>query len=265
MAGDWIKMRGNLWDDPRVAAIVDATESSEAAVIGGLYWLWAAADQHTEDGFMPGLSMRQIDRKTGVSGLGAALSAVGWIAEADGGILIARFEEHNGASAKRRCMEAKRKGSVRKVSASHADKLQTKSGHHAELEKEIEKELTEPKGSGAAAPVDPIWGAGLAFLIRKGLPEKSARSLLGRLRQTCGEPETACLLIDAEAQDISDPAPWLLAGAAKRKARAGPAPSKTLSAIQTLQGLKHANVDSRFDSGRADPLALPLAGQDSGG
>lgn len=79
MVGDWIKMRSNLWDDPRIARLVDLTDSSEAAVIGGLYWLWATADLHTADGFMPGLSCRQIDRKTGVLGLGQALVDIGWI------------------------------------------------------------------------------------------------------------------------------------------------------------------------------------------
>lgn len=108
MAGDWIKMRGNLWDDPRVGAIVDATESTEAAVIGALYWLWATADQHTEDGCMPGLTLRQIDRKTGVPGFAAAIVAIGWISESPTGIVIAKFEEHNGTSAKKRAVTAKR-------------------------------------------------------------------------------------------------------------------------------------------------------------
>jgi hypothetical protein len=72
MAGDWIKMRTNLWDDPRVAGLVDRTDSSEAAVVGALYWLWATADQHSSDGLMPGLTIRTLDRKTGVVGLGAA-------------------------------------------------------------------------------------------------------------------------------------------------------------------------------------------------
>ncbi|UAN04399.1 hypothetical protein [Achromobacter mucicolens] len=108
MAGDWIKMRSNLWDDPRIARLVDLTDSSEAAVIGGLYWLWATADQHTADGFMPGLSCRQIDRKTGVQGLGQALVDIGWIeADADG-VSIVNFEDHNGASAKKRAQTAKR-------------------------------------------------------------------------------------------------------------------------------------------------------------
>ena len=108
MAGEWLKMRTNLWDDPRVTKLCDLTEQSEAAVIGGLYWLWAMADEHTENGVLPGLTLRSIDRKTGVAGLGAALVAIGWVADHPEGIRIVKFEEHNGFSAKKRCSTAKR-------------------------------------------------------------------------------------------------------------------------------------------------------------
>jgi hypothetical protein len=131
MAGDWIKMRGNLWDDPRVAHLCDITGQSEAPVIGALYWLWAAADQHTETGIMPGLTLRQIDRKTGVQGFGQALCDVGWLADHPEGVRIIGFEQHNGASAKRRCSDAQRKASVRNVSASDADKCRTDCGQNA--------------------------------------------------------------------------------------------------------------------------------------
>lgn len=108
MAGDWIKMRGNLWDDPRVSKLCDMTDRGEAEVIGALYWLWATADQHTENGIMPGLTLRQIDRKTGVQGFGAALLAIGWLADHPEGVRIVKFEEHNGSSAKKRAITAKR-------------------------------------------------------------------------------------------------------------------------------------------------------------
>ena len=108
MAGDWIKMRTNLWDDPRVSRICDITGLAEAQVIGGLYWLWATADEHTEDGHMPGLSTRQIDRKTGCPGLGAALIEIDWLSESVGGVTLIDFEQHNGTSAKKRCQTAKR-------------------------------------------------------------------------------------------------------------------------------------------------------------
>lgn len=124
MAGDWIKMRGNLWDDPRVARLCDMTDESEAAVIGGLYWLWATADQHTEDGIMPGLSLRQIDRKTGVKGLGDALVAIGWLEDNPDGVRIINFEEHNGTSAKKRAVTAKRVANHRSGNADSANDTQ---------------------------------------------------------------------------------------------------------------------------------------------
>lgn len=149
MAGDWIKMRGNLWDDPRVSRLCDLTDQSEAAIVGGLYWLWATADQHTEDGVMPGLTLRQIDRKTGVPGLGQALCDIGWLADHPDGVRIINFEEHNGSSAKRRATDAQRKANSRSVSAPDADKTRTDDGQNAPLlgareEKRREEEIPAP-------------------------------------------------------------------------------------------------------------------------
>ncbi len=159
MAGDWIKMRGNLWDDPRVAKLCDLTGQSEAAIIGGLYWLWATADQHTEDGCMPGLTLRQIDRKTGIQGFGAGLCAIGWLRDDEQGVVLAKFEEHNGTSAKRRCTDAQRKANSRNVSASYADIPPTAYGQEApslgarEEKRREEKDLGRAT-SGSAPEVD---------------------------------------------------------------------------------------------------------------
>ena len=164
MAGDWIKMRGNLWDDPRVSKLCDLTDQSEAAIVGALYWLWAAADQHTEDGLMPGLTLRQIDRKTGVQGFGAALCQIGWLEDNPDGVRIVNFEDHNGTSAKRRCTDAQRKANVRNVSASDADKQRTESGQKTpnlgareEESREEEKTVGAPSAKsprGTALPKD---------------------------------------------------------------------------------------------------------------
>ncbi len=108
MAGEWIKVRTNLWNDPRVSQLCDQTKSPEAMIVGGLYWLWATADEHTETGLMPGLSVGAIDRKTGITGFGAALVDIGWVLDTPAGIILARFDEHNGASAKQRAQTAKR-------------------------------------------------------------------------------------------------------------------------------------------------------------
>jgi len=108
MAGEWIKMRTNLWDDPRVSCLCDLTGCAEAPVIGGLYWLWATADDHSADGILNGLTLAAIDRKTGVNNLGSALMQIGWIEETTAGICIVKFDDHNGASAKSRAQTAKR-------------------------------------------------------------------------------------------------------------------------------------------------------------
>jgi hypothetical protein len=170
MAGDWIKMRGNLWDDPRVGRIADMTDAGEAAVIGGLYWLWASADQHTEDGLMPGLSLRRIDSKTGIKGFGAALVAIGWISDHEDGIQILKFEEHNGVSAKKRCQTAKR---VAAFKAGNADLGEGNAGSVTgslpvrDLEKEIEeeKDISPSLRSGESTETAP-----------PALPEKASKA-----------------------------------------------------------------------------------------
>jgi len=224
MAGDWIKMRGNLWDDPRVARLVDLTDSTEAAIVGALYWLWATADQHTENGVMPGLTLRQIDRKTGVKGFAEALCAIGWIVDHPDGISITNFEEHNGASAKRRSEDAKRKANVRK----EADKDRTDSGipadilgRVAELEKELEREKEKNKDSVAIAtgdkspkltdPDDIIFGYGVPMLTNAGTSEKQARSFLGGLRKNHGDDALIDKLRECAKAKPLQPLEWLAA------------------------------------------------------
>ena len=207
MAGDWIKMRGNLWDDPRVSKLCDLTDQSEAAIVGALYWLWAAADQHTEDGLMPGLTLRQIDRKTGVQGFGAALCQIGWLEDNPDGVRIVNFEDHNGTSAKRRCTDAQRKANVRNVSASDADKQRTESGQKTpnlgareEKRREEDKEAIasssasaqptcddEPDDGVPPCPFDPLidlYEAALPVLptVRRSLFAKGANGKALRAR-----------------------------------------------------------------------------------
>ncbi|UZZ12423.1 DnaT-like ssDNA-binding domain-containing protein [Ectopseudomonas mendocina] len=192
MAGEWIKMRTNLWDDPRVSHLCDLVDQPEAMVVGALYWLWSMADEHSEDGLLPGLTLRAIDRKTGVAGIGQALVQIGWLAEVEGGVEVVKFAEHNGASAKRRCQDAQRKAAARNVSASEADKKQTGTG--AREEKRILKPshtAREAQPEGDSTPADPDapfamtlqWEPDpdrlktLAF--RAGLPQQAVADALG--------------------------------------------------------------------------------------
>lgn len=181
MAGDWIKMRGNLWDDPRVMRLCDLTGSSEAAIIGGLYWLWATADQHSTDGILAGLSLRSVDRKTGIQGFGDALISIGWVEDHPEGIHLIRFDEHNGASAKTRATTAKRVAKFKSANATivteaaegNADTVtSTLAVRYLEKEKEKEKEIKNNTPDKPAAPLR------AADLVDLGVGEQIAKDFL---------------------------------------------------------------------------------------
>ncbi|MFY1052358.1 DnaT-like ssDNA-binding domain-containing protein [Ectopseudomonas khazarica] len=193
MAGEWIKMRTNLWDDPRVSHLCDLVDQPEAMVVGALYWLWSMADEHSEDGVLPGLTLRAIDRKTGVAGIGAALVQIGWLAEVDGGVGVVKFGEHNGTSAKRRCQEAQRKANARNVSASDADKTPPPCGAREE-KRRVKPSLTprddsqpdsNPKPEDPDAPFamtlewQPDPDRLKALVFRAGLSPKACEGALG--------------------------------------------------------------------------------------
>jgi hypothetical protein len=185
MAGDWIKMRSNLWDDPRVSKLCDLLECGEAQIVGALYWLWSTADQHTEDGVLQGMSLRQIDRKTGVPGFAQGLIDIGWLSEHADGLEVARFEEHNGTTAKKRAVTAKRvanhrgkddvtqaalQGGELGKEEDEADVTQEAlAREEKEKEKEKEKRNTSPTDLSAAKP-PPCPHKAILGLYAKHLP-----------------------------------------------------------------------------------------------
>lgn len=164
---NWIKMRGNLWDDPRVAKICDDTGKREAEVIGGLYWLWSMADEQTDDGTLIGLSTATIDRKTGIKGFGEAVLSIGWIEQLPDGLMIVRFEEHNGASAKRRAGMAKASSKYRGSSSSRHHSTMTAGCRGDDLD----------KNRIDISPIVPANGDTQADLIDRNLHLNRARML----------------------------------------------------------------------------------------
>lgn len=175
-------MRSNLWDDPRIGRLCDITGSSEATVIGALYWLWANADQHSEDGSITELTLRQIDRKTGIAGFGDALCAIKWLAELSDGVRIIRFEEHNGSSAKKRAMTGKRVADHRSHNApvTH-DALQN---DNASVTGALTRE--EKKKSKSHTPHTPLSGGNGEETV-PGKPAKKAALSLKSFLESCKE------------------------------------------------------------------------------
>jgi hypothetical protein len=126
MAGDWIKMRMNLRTHPKVVRIASALKADKFRIVGGLHAVWSLADEHTEDGSLPGYTLAALDDSIGWPGFSAAMKNVEWLIEEPQRLVLPRFDEHNGASAKRRAQDAERKRNDRKTSAPDADTKRTR-------------------------------------------------------------------------------------------------------------------------------------------
>ena len=85
---------------------------------------------------------------------------------------------------------------------------------------------TETNVSGVSAgpdpgDPDPIFGDGLGFLVAKGVPERGARSFLGKMRKEVKDDLVVVeLLVKAQQAEIVDPVSWLRE-AARRRMSAG--------------------------------------------
>lgn len=121
MAGDWIKMRVDLRDDPAVFKLADLLAIDELHVIGCLYSFWAWCDKHAVDGHVDAATSRLIDKVSGRSGFADAMVEVGWLSVTGTGILIPNFERHNGESAKERNLKNARQARWRASKTSNVD------------------------------------------------------------------------------------------------------------------------------------------------
>lgn len=99
-----------------------------------------------------------------------------------------------------------------------------------------------PDGTGVPPLDDPVkrlWLDGVALLTGAGSDEKSARSLLGKLRKQHGDVAVLEAVTKAKTEAVVDPVPWLmktvpaLAAQAKVNGHAGPViPERTYSSQQ---------------------------------
>lgn len=120
MAGDWIKMRTDLEDDPAVIGIAAAVERSEPEVVGLLHRLWCWANRHTTDGKAAGITARWVDKYVGLSGFANAMASQSWLIIAADSISFPDFGKHNGESAKSRAQNSLRQRASRERRASVA-------------------------------------------------------------------------------------------------------------------------------------------------
>ncbi|WP_443696247.1 Pyocin large subunit-like protein [Pseudomonas sp.] len=151
MAGDWIKMRIELQTHPKVFRMVSALNADRLRIIGGLHIAWSIFDVHCDDGVLVGYSIEAMDAVVGWPGFTQAMIDVEWAAvNSAGSLVMPRFDEHNGTSAKRRANDNERKRNARKeasdasMSASDADKNRTREEKRREENKHQDQKTSSP-------------------------------------------------------------------------------------------------------------------------
>jgi hypothetical protein len=104
MAGDWLKMRHDLGDDPAVIRIAAACRIDEDSVVGKLHRIWSWVDRHTTEGQADGLGMDWVDRTVRCPGFAVEMVRVGWLEETSQGLSFPRFDRHCSDTAKARAL-----------------------------------------------------------------------------------------------------------------------------------------------------------------
>jgi hypothetical protein len=183
MAGDWIKMRTALANDPAVIAIALDLDKSEFEVVGMLHHLWSWADSQSQDGHVKRVTEKWIDRYVHHAGFAKSMSGAGWLVIEESGITFPNFERHNGESAKKRAeaaerqrisRENKRLGIVTDSSQDTCDKSVTREEKRREEKNKDQEHCAEPEKTTLV---------GAQFLIDQGCDPQHAKDWIA-VRQT---------------------------------------------------------------------------------
>jgi hypothetical protein len=108
MAGDWIKMRSDLHEDPTVFKLAALLHQDRFATVGRLHAFWSWADKHAVDGRVDGATSHVVDAVVKCEGFADALQSVKWLEIGGDFVLIPKYERHNGEPAKVRSLKNQR-------------------------------------------------------------------------------------------------------------------------------------------------------------
>lgn len=136
MAGDWIAMRLDLYEDPAVAYMAERLGEREEVIVGFLHRVWSWASRQCHDGSVTNVTLMSLGRVTALPDFPQLMVEAGWLEHGtdDNGRPFVRFpnwERWMAESAKKRLLAAKRQNKKRhadvtKTSRSERDKSVTR-------------------------------------------------------------------------------------------------------------------------------------------
>lgn len=108
MAGDWIKMRHDLHDDPAVIGMSAELEASTFEIVGKLHKVWSWADRHLPCGLCDDgiVTEKFINDMVVCETFTKAMKKVGWLQVSKRKIVFPNFNRHNSKSAKNRALHS---------------------------------------------------------------------------------------------------------------------------------------------------------------
>lgn len=171
MAGDWIKIRECLHEDPAVLAMAERLETSPETVVGYLVKFWSWVSRNSSNGCLGNVRKMSLDCLIGVQEWSDALIDVGWlVVDKHDRMTIPKFDKHLSNSAKARAENAARKRkyrektiapppkerpeNVQKMSHGFADKNRTR--EEKRREESIEERKCKKKEPASPPTVDQV-------------------------------------------------------------------------------------------------------------
>lgn len=184
MAGDWIKFRKSLLKDGRTRIVSRSCHAPVTHVVGALVTLWSLADDFADDeGVIFGYTSDDINSEVGIDNFCESLPG-DWIDLSGEWIKLPKYQEHNGATAKKRAQNQERQRrhrAVTKASRIERDKSVTREEKRREEKKESEKEKFTLPDFIAKEQWQAIKKHRKA--IRKPLTERASELLIARLTE----------------------------------------------------------------------------------
>lgn len=208
MAGDWIKVREDIAEDPAVIAIGRALSApDDDLIVGKLIRVWTWAQKHTENGRIDGATAHHVDTIARMTGFAEAMENAHWLTLGSDFVEFPRFDRHMSDGAKSRAMANLRQsrkraklsrschGDVTDMSRTQRDKNVTREEKRRE-EKSTHDDTTEKRLLVDAKPVVVVGVGALkdakseAALIEFGIDGHKASEIAslphGKAEIVCG-------------------------------------------------------------------------------
>jgi len=118
-SSNWLKVQKHTPDKPEIRHMARRCGCSIGEAFLAWFRVYTYFDETTEDGDVPFFTPDDVDDIGKLPGLGNSMAEVGWVLFDAGGCTVVKWERHNGASAKRRAVEAERQARIRDAGRTH--------------------------------------------------------------------------------------------------------------------------------------------------